>query len=283
MIRFGLVSGVVKVFPTVLFRWRENRPSREMLVISCGKTGFVCFRHDWAVITQRSAATALIRSCRCDDLHRQASQSRRSPKSSLLLLVDFSLSFFFLGSCMMAYADVLLPTWYMEKILQWTQNWSKIKTKPVCFTAGDHLTVCFPLCLCLRVWMVGMLANLTIGLSYCYYYYQYTERLQVEDAGWPCGWEYKTGLFLFSSFFWPPKKLNTKCSKTVNLRLVAESHCTSAQSRTHRRLFQTSSVQTTWHWSLSLDQQTVLNQCRKLQQKCIQAGPLHAFVSVCDR
>ena len=27
----------------------------------------------------------------------------------------------------------------------------------------------------------------------------------------------------------------------------------SAQSRTHRRLFQTSGVQTTWHWSLSLD------------------------------
>ena len=38
------------------------------------------------------------------------------------------------------------------------------------FTSGNHITVYFLVCLCLRVWMVGMFANWTICLSHFYYY-----------------------------------------------------------------------------------------------------------------
>ena len=70
---------------------------------------------------------------------RPSQKARRSPWSCLLLLVDFSLSFF---------------SWLLHD-----GSCSR-------FASGDHLIVNFLVCLCLRVWMVGIFANLTICLSY---------------------------------------------------------------------------------------------------------------------
>ena len=76
-----------------------------------GKTGFVCFRHDWAVITQRSTATALIRSCRCDDLYRQA-ESNSESKISVVVFAPVGRFFPFLFFLALAW-------WLMQSFCIW--------------------------------------------------------------------------------------------------------------------------------------------------------------------
>ena len=147
--------------------------SREKLVIS-RQTGFVCFRQGWAVITQKinghhiDPAAAMI----CIGRPRP-SQTRRFPRSSLLLLVDFSLSSF-LGSCMMARADVLhlvIPSrftflFFFVCVCEWL---GCLRTRwPACRTTISTISI--------------------------------RRDFKLKMPEWLCGWEYKTGLFLFRFF-----------------------------------------------------------------------------------